>query len=69
MKKLEKKWRNALFHIAPQVNFQIIEYLGYSPVKIIIKIQLLIFVKRKIQIDLFPTQLKVPINEQVFSFM
>ena len=37
------------------MNSQIIEYLGYSFVKIITGIQLLTSIKCKIQIDLLPT--------------
>ena len=34
-----KEWEDALFRAAPQVNSQMIEHLGYSPVKIITGIQ------------------------------
>ncbi len=43
-----------------------IEHLGYSPVEIIIRIQPLTSIKRKVQIDSFPTELKVPTEEQMF---
>lgn len=38
MRELEKKWKNALFLAAPQVNSQIMEHLGYSFIKIITRI-------------------------------
>ena len=43
-----------------------IEYLRYSPVKIITKIQPLTSIKWKVWINSLPTQLKVPIEEQMF---
>lgn len=43
-----EEWEDALFCATPQVNSQIIEHLGYSPVKIITGIQPLISIERKI---------------------
>lgn len=40
-----------------------IEYLGYFPIEIIIQIQLRLFIKRKIRIDLLFIQLKVLTKE------
>ena len=64
-----KEWEDILFCATPQVNSRIIEYLGYSLVKIIIRIQSLTSIKRKIRIDLLPTKLKVPTEEQMFPLV
>lgn len=41
MRELREKWEDALFWATPQVNRQMIEYLGYSLIDIITRIQLL----------------------------
>lgn len=46
-----------------------IEYLGYFPIRVITKIQLPKFMKRKIQINILFTQLKVSIKELMFFFI
>lgn len=43
-----------------------IKHLGYSPIEIITAIQPLTSVERKIRIDSLPTQLRIPIEEQMF---
>lgn len=63
MQKPKKKWKDALFCITPQVHFQKIKYLDYFFVEIIIKIQSLISIKHKIQINLLLIQLKVSIKK------
>ncbi len=46
-----------------------IEHLGYSPVEIITGIQPLTSIEQKVRIDLLPTQLKVPTEEQMFPLV
>ena len=41
MRESREEWEDALFRAASQINSQMIEQLGYSPVKIITGIQLL----------------------------
>ena len=62
MSKPRKEWEDVLFYIAPQVNSWIIEYLGYSFVKIIIEIQLLTSIECKIWINSLSTQLRIQIE-------
>lgn len=69
MKELNKEWEDVLFCAISQVHSQIIKHLGYSFVKIITEIQLFISVKCKIQIHSLSTQLKVLIDEQIFSLV
>lgn len=46
-----------------------IKHLGYSSVEIMTEIQRLTSIESKIRIDLLPTQLKVPTEEQMFSLV
>ena len=69
MRELEEKWEDGLFRVAPQVNSWMIEHLGYSPIEIITGILLLPSIKRQIQINLLSTQLKIPIEEQIFPLV
>ena len=55
MKEFGEKWEDTLFRSALQVNSQMIEHLGYFPIKIIIEIQPLTSIERQIQINLLPT--------------
>lgn len=67
MRELVKEWEDALFRTTPQFNSCIIEDLyRLFPVEIITGVQPLTSIKRKIQIDSLPTQLKVPTEEQMF---
>ena len=38
MREPKEEWKDALFRTASQVNSQMIEHLGYSPIKIITEI-------------------------------
>ena len=62
-------WEDALFCATLQVNSWMIKYLSYSPVEIIIKIESLTLIKRKIRIDSFPTQLKFLTDEKMFPLV
>ena len=52
-----------------QVNFWMIEHLGYFSIEIITEIQLFTSIKQKVWINSLPTQLKVPTEEQMFLFV
>ena len=65
MHELEEEWQDALFCATMQVNSQMMEHLGCSPVKIISKIQPFISIKLKNQIHLLPIKLKFLVEEQV----
>ena len=55
MREPGKERIDALFWAAPQVNSQIIEHLGYSPIKIITEIQPFTSIERQIRINSLPT--------------
>lgn len=63
MRELRKGWEDALFWATHQVNSWMIKHLKYSPIEIVTRIQPLISIERKVQIDSLPTQLKVLTKE------
>ena len=69
MHKPGEEWEDALFRVAPQVNSQMIEHLGYSPVKIIAMIQPLILIECKIRTNSHHTKLTIPTEEQIFPLV
>ena len=64
-----EEWEDALFCAAHQVNRQMIEHLGCSPVEIISGIQPLTSIEPKIRVDSLPIQLKISNEEQIFPLV